>query len=55
LRGGGKKRKKKVYTKPKKIRHKHKKNKLATLKYYQVRFSTAHDDGSLSIHLPCSF
>lgn len=40
MRGGGKKRKKKVYTKPKKIRHKHKKNKLATLKYYQVRFTT---------------
>lgn len=37
LRGGGKKRKKKVYTKPKKIKHKHKKSKLATLKYYQVR------------------
>ena len=36
LRGGGKKRKKKVYTKPKKIKHKHKKVKLATLKYYKV-------------------
>jgi len=36
LRGGGKKRKKKVYTKPKKIKHKHKKIKLATLKYYKV-------------------
>jgi small subunit ribosomal protein S27Ae len=36
LRGGGKKRKKKTYTKPKKIAHKHKKVKLATLKYYKV-------------------
>ena len=39
LRGGGKKRKKKVYTKPKKIGHKHKNVKLATLKFYKV------DDG----------
>jgi len=39
LRGGGKKRKKKVYTKPKKIRHKHKSVKLATLKFYKVRVS----------------
>ena len=36
LRGGGKKRKKKVYKSPKKNAHKHKKVKLATLKYYQV-------------------
>jgi small subunit ribosomal protein S27Ae len=36
LRGGGKKRKKKVYTKPKKIRHRKKKVKLAVLKYYKV-------------------
>ena len=36
LRGGGKKRKKKQYTKPKKIKHKHKKVKLAVLKYYKV-------------------
>lgn len=36
LRGGGKKRKKKTYTKPKKIKHVHKKVKLATLKYYKV-------------------
>ena len=36
LRGGGKKRKKKVYTKPKKIKHKHKAVKLATLKFYKV-------------------
>merc|ERR1739841_321387 len=34
LRGGAKKRKKKNYTKPKKI--KHKKKKLAVLKYYKV-------------------
>ena len=36
LRGGGKKRKKKTYTKPKKIKAKHKTVKLATLKFYQV-------------------
>jgi small subunit ribosomal protein S27Ae len=36
LRGGGKKRKKKVYQKPKRVPHKHKKVKLAVLKYYQV-------------------
>jgi len=36
LRGGAKKRKKKTYTKPKKIKHKHKTVKLATLRYYQV-------------------
>jgi len=36
LRGGGKKRKKKVYTKPKKIKHVHKKNKLGFLKLYKV-------------------
>ncbi|KAK9454642.1 ubiquitin-related domain-containing protein [Dipodascopsis uninucleata] len=36
LRGGAKKRKKKVYTTPKKIKHKHKKTKLAVLKYYKV-------------------
>ncbi len=36
LRGGGKKRKKKNYTTPKKIKHKHKKVKLAMLKYYRV-------------------
>jgi small subunit ribosomal protein S27Ae len=36
LRGGGKKRKKKVYTTPKKIKHTHKSVKLAVLHYYQV-------------------
>ncbi|EKX38365.1 ubiquitin_small subunit ribosomal protein S27Ae fusion protein [Guillardia theta CCMP2712] len=36
LEGGGKKRKKKTYTKPKKIKAKHKKVKLAVLKYYRV-------------------
>ena len=36
LKGGGKKRKKKVYTTPKKIKHKRKKVKLAVLKYYKV-------------------
>ncbi|CCH62599.1 hypothetical protein TBLA_0H03180 [Henningerozyma blattae CBS 6284] len=36
LRGGGKKRKKKVYTTPKKIPHKHKKVKLAILSYFKV-------------------
>merc|ERR1711982_35997 len=34
--GGGRKRKKKVYTTPKKIKHKRKKVKLATLKYYKI-------------------
>ena len=36
LRGGGKKRKKKTYTKPKKVKAVHKNVKLATLKFYQV-------------------
>jgi len=36
LPGGAKKRKKKVYTKPKKIKHKKKKIRLAVLKYYKV-------------------
>merc|ERR1712039_53774 len=36
LRGGGKKRKKKVYTKPKKIKHKHKTKPLAVLQFYKV-------------------
>ena len=36
LLGGAKKRKKKVYTKPKKLKHKKKKVKLAVLKYYKV-------------------
>jgi len=34
--GGGKKRKKKNYTTPKKTKHKHKTVKLAVLRYYQV-------------------
>ena len=36
LRGGIKKRKKKIYTKPKKVKAVHKSVKLATLKLYQV-------------------
>lgn len=36
LRGGAKKRKKKNYSTPKKIKHKKKKIKLAVLKYYKV-------------------
>ena len=36
LLGGGKKRKKKVYTTPKKIKHKHKKVPLKTLQYYKI-------------------
>jgi small subunit ribosomal protein S27Ae len=36
LRGGGKKRKKKTYTTPKKVKHVHKKVKLAVLKFYKV-------------------
>ena len=43
LRGGGKKRKKKVYTTPKKIKHKHKTVKLAVLSYYKV-----DDDGKVT-------
>merc|ERR1719230_2057755 len=56
LLGGGKKRKKKVYTKPKKIKHKKKKVKLAILKCYRV-----DDDGKVtrlrreSPHNPGSF
>lgn len=40
LRGGGKKRKKKVYTTPKKIKHKRKKHKLSVLTYFNI-----DDDG----------
>jgi ubiquitin-small subunit ribosomal protein S27Ae len=40
--GGGKKRKKKTYTKPKKLKHKHTKVKMATLKYYKI-----NDDGKV--------
>jgi len=40
--GGGKKRKKKTYTKPKKIKHKKKKVPMAVLKYYKVS-----DDGKV--------
>eukprot|EP01147_Barroeca_monosierra_P011335 gene11335-3369_t len=36
LRGGGKKRKKKNYTTPKKTKHTHKNVKLSVLKYYKV-------------------
>jgi small subunit ribosomal protein S27Ae len=36
LRGGGKKRKKKTYTKPKVEKHVHKKVPMAVLKYYKV-------------------
>merc|ERR1712146_720552 len=36
LLGGAKERKKKTYTKPKKIKHKRKKVKLAVLKFYKV-------------------
>ena len=39
LDGGKRKRKKKVYTKPKKIAHKHKKRPLALLEYYNVEAS----------------
>ena len=34
--GGKKKRKKKVYTKPKKIKHKHRKRSKALLEYFNV-------------------
>jgi small subunit ribosomal protein S27Ae len=43
LRGGGKKRKKKVYTTPKKIKHKRTKVKLSILKYYKVE-----NDGTIT-------
>lgn len=36
LRGGAKKRKKKTYTTPKKVKHKRKKEKLTILKYYKI-------------------
>ena len=36
LQGGGKKRKKKTYTKPKNIKHKGKKMNLSVLKFYKV-------------------
>ena len=42
LRGGGKKRKKKTYTKPKKVKHVRKKDKLRVLKFYKVE-----DDGKV--------
>lgn len=40
LRGGAKKRKKKNYSTPKKIKHKKKKVKLAVLRFYKVRLNT---------------
>ena len=43
LRGGKKKRKKKVYTTPKRIPHKHKTVPLATLHFYKVE-----DDGKIT-------
>jgi len=42
LRGGGKKRKKKTYTKPKKIAHKHKNVKLATVPPMPPLTSSSH-------------
>ena len=39
LDGGKRKRKKKVYTKPKKVKHVHKKRSLALLEYYNVEAS----------------
>ncbi|KAL5231442.1 hypothetical protein ABZP36_030218 [Zizania latifolia] len=36
LRGGGKKRKKKTYTTPKKVKHEHRKTELAVLGYYRI-------------------
>jgi small subunit ribosomal protein S27Ae len=42
LEGGGKKRKKKSYNTPKKNKHKHKKVKLAVLKYYKVGKAFEH-------------
>ena len=39
LDGGKRKRKKKVYTKPKKVKHVHKKRSLTLLEYYNVEAS----------------
>lgn len=36
LQGGGKKKKKKAYTTKKKNKHRHRKEKLSTLKYYSI-------------------
>ena len=50
LLGAGKKRKKKVYTTPKKVKHVRRKVKLATLKYYKV-----DDDGTITrLRTECS-
>uniref|UniRef100_A0A0N4Z450 Ubiquitin-like domain-containing protein n=1 Tax=Parastrongyloides trichosuri TaxID=131310 RepID=A0A0N4Z450_PARTI len=50
LLGGGKKRKKKVYTTPKKIKHKRTKVKLAVLKYYKI-----DENGKISrIRIECT-
>ena len=43
VRGGGKKRKKKTYTKPKKTPHVHKKDKLRVLRFYKIE-----DDGKVT-------
>lgn len=60
LRGGGKKRKKKTYTKPKKVKHVHKSVKLAVLKFYRVddngkvirlRKSCPHDDCGVGVRM----
>ncbi len=49
LRGGGKKRKKKTYTKPKKVKHVRKKIKLAVLQFYSV-----DDNGKVKrLRKPC--
>ncbi|KAL4583367.1 hypothetical protein LXL04_007938 [Taraxacum kok-saghyz] len=45
LRGGAKKRMKKTYTKPKKIKHKHKKVKLSVLQFYKVDDSVEERGG----------
>ncbi|KAL4583337.1 hypothetical protein LXL04_007907 [Taraxacum kok-saghyz] len=45
LRGGAKKRMKKTYTKPKKIKHKHKKVKLSVLQFYKVNDSVEERGG----------
>jgi len=64
LRGGGKKRKKKTYTKPKKVKHTKKKVKLHVLKYYQVddsdkvtrmRRECPHDDCGAGIFMAQHF
>lgn len=54
LRGGGKKRKKKrVYTTPKKIKHKREKTNMAALKYYEVDDDSSRGDRIERLKVEC--